>query len=291
VHYSFLDFSTLQKRQYYCHREVELNKRLAPQVYIDVWPVRKTLSSIKLGGESGSIVDYAVRMRKLDGNQQMDVLLRRNAVTSHSLSALASMIAEFHKSAAIISDTDGLSIQVKFNDLAMERDFLKETLGVDCINWINDTIRASDEFIDKYKLVIKRRVQSGFFRDGHGDLHARNIFLQPEPVIFDCIEFNDEYRQIDVLNEVAFLCMDLDNFERQDLSDQFIHIYNQFFPSMITEDDRKLFMYYKCYRANVRAKVNSLRAQSASDAEVRKKCLAETQRYLRLMRSYLPFFS
>ena len=127
---------------------------------------------------------------------------------------------------------------------------------------------------------------NGFFRDGHGDLHSRNIFLLPEPVIFDCIEFNDEYRQIDVLNDVAFLCMDLDAIARGDLSDVLITYYNKLFPSMETEAVRGLFIYYKGYRANVRAKVNSLRARSTQDDGHRSKALNEVKKYLLLMHSY-----
>ena len=82
--------------------------------------------------------------------------------------------------------------------------------------------------------MISTRLKEGFYRDGHGDLHSRNIFLLAEPVPFDCIEFNDDFRQIDVLNEVAFLCMDLEAFGRQDLSDCFLESYNALFPAIKT---------------------------------------------------------
>ncbi len=134
---------------------------------------------------------------------------------------------------------------------------------------------------------MERRLKSGFFRDCHGDLHTRNIFLLPEPQPFDCIEFNDDYRQIDTLNEVAFLCMDLDAMGRQDLSEVFIKHYNRLFTVMRNEEERKLFVYYKCYRANVRAKVNSLRARSTEDSIAKTKALAEARKYLFLMEGYI----
>ena len=112
------------------------------------------------------------------------------------------------------------------------------------------------------------------------------FFLLPEPVIFDCIEFNDEYRQIDVLNEVAFLCMDLDALERRDLSDLFITSYNELFQTLRTKEDKQLFIYYKGFRANVRAKVNSLRARSSQDEGQCRKTLNEVEKYLLLMHSY-----
>ncbi|HEX5168512.1 MAG TPA: hypothetical protein VFW11_05020, partial [Cyclobacteriaceae bacterium] len=98
---------------------------------------------------------------------------------------------------------------------------------------------------------------------------------------------NDDYREIDVLNEVAFLCMDLDASERPDLSELFINTYNSILPAMTSEGDSQLFIYYKCYRANVRAKVSSLRAKSAIDVHIRRFALDETARYLHLMNQYL----
>jgi aminoglycoside phosphotransferase family enzyme len=269
---------------------VELNRRLAPEVYIDVLPVRKINFSFQFGGEDGVIVDYAVRMKKLDNDRQMDTLLSKNKVTTHNIRALASTIANFHKTTKIVSESAVFSIQNKFNDLQKQKDFLKKKLGADCDFWITDAISASDEFLSNNKDMLDERLQAGFLRDCHGDLHTRNIFLLPEPVVFDCIEFNDEYREIDVLNEVAFLCMDLDAFDGQDLSDFFIQTYNEFFPSIRNEADRKLFIYYKCYRANIRAKVNSLRAESATNEELQKQSLSEAYRYLHLMNSYVPLF-
>ena len=141
--------------------------------------------------------------------------------------------------------------------------------------------------MERNKGLLAQRLNAGYFRDCHGDLHSRNIFLLPDPQPFDCIEFNDDIRQIDVLNEVAFLCMDLDAFDRKDLSDLFIEYYNQFFPTMMTDADRRLFVYYKSYRANIRAKVNSLRARSAAGSVEKAKSLSAVSKYLELMDSYL----
>jgi aminoglycoside phosphotransferase family enzyme len=98
-----------------------------------------------------------------------------------------------------------------------------------CSTLIEKAIKISDNFIEHSQPVFQRRMQKGFVRDCHGDLHSRNIFLLSEPQPFDCIEFNDEFRAIDVLNEIAFLCMDLEAFGRRDLADLFLENYNQFF--------------------------------------------------------------
>jgi uncharacterized protein len=91
--------------------------------------------------------------------------------------------------------------------------------------------------------LLAARLRKGFYRDCHGDLHSRNIFLLPALLPFDCIEFNNDFRQIDVLNEVAFLCMGLDAFGRKDLSTLFIDYYNRLFPAIKTNKDRTLFLF------------------------------------------------
>jgi hypothetical protein len=287
VYYSFLDFSTLELRKLFCQREIELNKRLTDHVYIDVQPVVEWQDSYIIGGNEGTKIDYAVKMHKLDRNKQMDILLLQQKVTGHNMQQLAEKIAFFHKKAAIIYKKDILDIQEKFNDLEGESAFLGGQLGKKCSDSIKLAIEISDAFMEKNKELLHARLKAGFFRDCHGDLHSRNIFLLPEPVPFDCIEFNDDFRQIDVLNEVAFLCMDLDAFGRQDLSALFIDYYNNFFPAMKTKEDRSLFIYYKSYRANIRAKVNSLRAKSAAEEDEKTKAISAAEKYLALMESYM----
>src|SRR5690606_40883587 len=133
-------------------------------------------------------------------------------------------------------------------------------------NMLEHTLKKSDEFVLDNRRLLEDRIEDGFHRDGHGDLHSRNIFLLDEPVIFDCIEFNDEYRQVDVLNEVAFLCMDLDVFGRSDLARTFIEAYTARFAAISSVRDVALYHYYKCYLANIRTKFNSLNAQHANDS-------------------------
>lgn len=287
IHYSFLDFSTLELRKFYCEREVELNKRLAPDIYIDVLPVRKLDNSFRIGSGEGEIIDYAVRLKRLDSGRQMDVLLRENRVYRSDILNLAISVAAFHQQAEVVHNKDVVDLSAKFNDLLHEKDFLKSELGFYCSGLINNAIIKSDAFTKMHIHLLQARQRSGWFRDCHGDLHTRNIFLLPRPVIFDCIEFNDDYRQIDVLNEVAFLCMDLDAAERPDLSELFINTYNSVLSAMKTEEESKLFIYYKCYRANVRAKVSSLRAKSAMDTNLKRISIDETARYLHLMNHYL----
>jgi aminoglycoside phosphotransferase family enzyme len=226
-------------------------------------------------------------MRKLDSRKQMNALLLKNKVTASDIHNLAQKIASFHQETEIIHNSDFLDLQQKFNDLSAEQDYLREHLSMESSAIIGRAIGISDAFIERNKALLAARSNAGFFRDGHGDLHSRNIFLLPAPQVFDCIEFNDNFRRIDILNEVAFLCMDLDAFGRPDLSDLFLNCYNHLFPSMRTEEDRRVFIYYKSYRSNIRAKVNSLRARDVKNEAQRILILSEADKYLRLMEHYL----
>ena len=217
----------------------------------------------------------------------MDQLLIKKQVTQSDIKSLAEKIANFHRRTEIIYKKEVLKIREDFNDLAQQKEFLSEKLGEKYRKIIEHAVSVSDSFIEKSKGLLAARLREGFYRDCHGDLHSRNIFLLPAPVPFDCIEFNDNFRQIDVLNEVAFLCMDLDAFDRKDLSDLFIDDYNHFFSAMRTSEERNLFVYYKSYRANVRAKVNSLRAKSAANKTDENRALADAEKYLQLMDHYL----
>ncbi len=286
IRYSFLDFSTIEKRKYYCEREIELNKRLTDNIYLDVQRVGEISGKFFIGDGNREVVDYVVRMRKLDRDKQMDKLLLNNKVSATDMQNLAEKIASFHKNTEIIYQKDIFDVQKKFIDLSGEMEYLRDHLNIGSSVIIDHAIDTSNIYIEKNKELLEARLKAGFFRDCHGDLHSRNIFLLPSPQPFDCIEFNDDYRQIDVLNEIAFLCMDLDAFGRRDLSDLFLAYYNNLFPSIKTEADHKLFIYYKSYRSNIRAKVNSLRARDAKNDAERKLILTEVDKYLRLMDGY-----
>lgn len=287
IKYSFLDFSTLELRKHFCERELELNQRFSENIYLEVLPIYLSQRHFIIGGNEGTLVDYALKMRKLDPKRQMDVLVKEGKVNEKDIGNLADSIVYFHKSTKIIRKKNVLDVKEKFNDLGLEKKFISKQLGSEYGKCIDRAIKASDTFLKENEPLLLARLRSGFFRDCHGDLHTRNIFLLPEPQPFDCIEFNDDYREIDVLNEVAFLCMDLDALDRKDLSDFFIDNYNLLFHAMRTEAERKLFVYFKSYRANVRAKVNSLRARSAKDDCDRQEAFSEVKKYLDLMENYL----
>lgn len=287
VLYSFLNFSTIALRKHFCEREIELNRRLSKDLYLEVVPVMASNGYYSIGKQEGDVIDYAVKMRKLDPEKQMDVLLAKNKVGLMDIKNLAKRIVAFHSDAKVTYKKDVLDLKTEFNELDTVKKYLSENTDLNTCNRIDNAIEKSNIFLNSNTDLLEKRLRSGFFRDCHGDLHTRNIFLLPTPQPFDCIEFNDDYRQIDVLNEIAFLCMDLDALHRKDLSNLFIKHYNLLFPVMRNKSETKLFIYYKSYRANVRAKVNSLRASSQPDHASKMNALKEVEKYLSLMESYL----
>lgn len=284
---SFLDFSTLTKRKECCKRELLLNRRFA-DIYLNVLPIKKDGDRWHIGGTTGKVVDYAVQMKRLASAKKMDTMLRlRQARKSHII-ALANTIASFHRKAKVIqSPFSSARMQSLFNDLETTQPFLTLQFGTKYSSLVTDAIAWSNEFLRNYAWRFQQRIDQGYKRDVHGDLHSGNIFLYRKPVIFDCIEFNDEFRQIDVLNEVAFLCMDLDTFGNKDLSSLFLSSYLDQFSCMPEKEDQQLLRYFKCYRANVRLKVHALAAEQEGSGRVFKHHVANTKVYLELIQKEL----
>ena len=287
VNYGFLDFSTLEKRNYYCKQEVLLNRRLVDNIYLGVVPVINNNGKFEILKDlKEEAIDYAVMMHKMDNDKRMDNMLKRGEVSERHMESIAEVLVKFHKKAPVIYKTDPFNVQHNFNDILKEKSFLSKELGAVASGQIDNALIVSGEFIQSHEILFKKRAEFGFIRDVHGDLHSRNIFLYNEPLIFDCIEFNDDIRQIDILSELAFFCMDLEAFGYSNLSEYFIRYYNQIFQVMNLATEKMLFIYYKAYRANVRAKVNALRAKEASGKN-RKLILLECSKYLSLMSNYI----
>lgn len=286
MQYSFLNFSSISKRKYYCEQEILLNRRLS-DIYLDVLPVKQTVNKLFIGEGKGQVIGYTVRMKRLQIAKQMNHMLERKQVNEIQINVLAKKIALFHRDTDIIYNPfNDSQAKTEFNDILTVLDWVKINLKNRYADLIEKAVRNSNTFLDQNKQFIKNRIKAGFWRDVHGDLHSKNIFLYKDPIIFDCIEFNDAFRQIDVLNEVAFFCMDLEAFQCTDLSKQFMKTYLEFFPCMKTRQEECLFTYYKSYRANVRAKVNALRAMQATDPSVINKYIKEINKYLNLMDQY-----
>ncbi len=124
IMYSFLDFSTLEKRRFFCERELELNRRFSKNIYLEVLPIYERDGYYEIGGQAGEAMDYTLKMRKLDSERQMDVLLSKNKVNESDITILAERIAEFHKNTKSIHEKNELYIREKFNNLDLLKEFI-----------------------------------------------------------------------------------------------------------------------------------------------------------------------
>lgn len=284
---SFLDFSTLAKRKKYCFRELQLNQRFSP-IYLAVLPVRQAGASWIIGKGDGKAVEYAVQMKRMMLTKRMDKLLERKKVSRRDIQSLASSIASFHSRAEVVKTPFSLAKAKRaFNDIRSIMALSGAHLGKEYALVVKRSMAWSDVFLKKHARRIRERISMGFYRDIHGDLHSGNIFLYKNPILFDCIEFNDAYRRIDVINEIGFFCMDLEAFKQARLSQMFQREYHRAFPCFQTAEDERLFVYYKCYRANVRAKVHALAAIQAHDVDSYQHHVNAWQTYLALIANYI----
>jgi len=253
VDFGFMDFSTLAKRQYFCEQELKLNRRLAPAIYLDVLPVYQHGETSNLSGP-GEVVDYCLKMAQFDQSGLFDLKLLHGKLEARWMDDLALDVARFHAQVQINNDSgfdhttllarhinDNLAIAAQHIGSAIESSLL-ETLRI----FSNSTLREQ-------QAALKQRQRERHIRHCHGDLHFRNITLiDGKPTLFDCIEFNDAYRIIDTMNDVAFLVMDCDAHGISDLGMRFLSRYLEYCNDY---DGLILLPLYLFYRASVRGKV------------------------------------
>ncbi len=286
VDLGYLDYTTLEKRQFFCHQEVELNRRLCPDVYLSVVPITQEKGNILIGGR-GEAIEYAVKMRRLPQEAMMDVLLTNNQVSTEMVASVAKKLADFHHraetNATIITfgDLDTVIQNTEENFTQTEK-YIGITISRDGYQRIRD---YTDSFTSNNAPLFHQRVADRRIRDCHGDLHAAHVCFTNGICIYDCIEFNDRFRYCDVASEVAFLAMDLDHYRRADLSRSFVSAY------VAQSKDRgllKLLNFYKCYRAYVRGKVESFKLDDPHISDEEKaRVLAVAKSYFDLAQSYV----
>ena len=255
VDLGFLDYTTLEKRLFFCRQEVELNRRLCPDIYLEVVPIVNRGGQMYLGGK-GKAIEYAVKMKQLPADRMMDKLLPQDLATEEMLARVADKLAAFHGKAATGPEISAYgkieAIRINTDENFAQTEKYKDiTIPAHNYQQIKD---YSENFLVANKSLFTKRTKDGRIRDCHGDLHAAHVCVTDGICIYDCIEFNDRFRYGDVASEVAFLAMDLDRFQRADLSQAFVAAYVK-----LSQDEEllKLLNFYKCYRAYVRGKVCS----------------------------------
>ena len=273
----FLDFTTLEQRRHACDEELRLNRRLAPEIYLQRIAITGTPDDPTVGGD-GPLLDWAVQMRRFDDDRLYDRLLERGELTASELDAVAAQLAAFHDQAAVADAASPWGTPAAIAEPTMDNFAqLRELLGTDrrvehLADWTQGQLEALAPLMEERRAL-------GRVRECHGDLHLGNIVdCNGRPVIFDGIEFSPALRWIDVSSEVAFLDMDLRSRQRPDLAARFI---NSYFEHTGDYPGARLLAFYRAYRALVRAKVSGLRMRNTcADAESHEHARTAMERYL-----------
>ena len=288
--FGFLDFTTLEKRRRACQDEVRLNTRLAPQVYLDVVPVCADKEKYRLADaacKDDEPVEYAVRMRRLPQDGLLDRLAAHGKLARAHLSDIARQIARFHASAERGPDIerygtlDSVAYPVRQNFEQTEK-YIGISIGREQHTRLRD---YSEGFLRDHAALFAARVTEHRIVDGHGDLHLRNMCLHDgRVVIFDCVEFNQAFRAGDVMNDIAFLTMDMDARGLPALGNDFLNEYLEW-----TQDYAGLALldFYQIYRAYVRGKVTSFLMDATPDPVRREAARREAEEYFGLAERYL----
>ena len=285
VNLGFVDFSTIERRRHFCREELRLNSRGAPDVYLEVVGICRSGDTFELGGSDE--VDYAVKMRQLPEDGMFDQMLECGGLALSDVEELARRIAEYHAAAptdARVSEfgRPGRIRQVIEDNYAQTRRFIGQSLTQDQF----DRIKAfTDGYFESSAGLFDERRRDGFVRECHGDLHLANVCRWNDRIVlFDCIEFNDSFRCIDVIQDAAFTAMDLQARGRPEFSTQFVNRYAEH-----TGDWEGLALLppYLCRHAYVRGKVNALlTTEPEVSADARESAARKASHYFALAAQY-----
>lgn len=285
VKFGFLDFSTLEKRLFFCQEELRLNRRLAPSLYLGLVPITGTPQHPQMDG-AGIPIEYAVKMRQFPSGRLFSGLAERKAIADSELDHLVKKIADFHLS---IEKADELSpyghpqsIKHWFDEnFTCIEPLLHEPYQLAELHEIRSWGEAEWQ---RKSGLFRGRLKQGFVRECHGDLHLGNITLiDGQPVMFDCIEFNPELRWIDVINEMAFLVLDLIHYG---LEKQAYRLFNRYLQLTGDYGGIGVLRFYLIYRAMVRAKLALLRGLQKNQ-DLWQEALNDHQRYVNLALGFI----
>lgn len=286
VSLGFLDFSTLDMRRHFCEQELLLNRRLCPDIYEAVVPISEVDGRFFLDDDR-SVVEYAVRMRRLSGGAFANELTDEGTLSVEDLDRVAARLANFYAEEAATPDMARWGRPAKLA-ISIDENFEQtHTFAGSLISMpAYDILRGyAKRFFTTHARLLNERRAGGCILDCHGDLHLEHVYLTRDRVcIYDCIEFNERFRTIDVANDIAFLCMDLDFHDRPDLS---AYVAEQLADRLQDPDILRLLDFYKCYRAIVRAKVEGIRSRDEDvDDDERAASTARARAYFQLAVRY-----
>jgi aminoglycoside phosphotransferase family enzyme/predicted kinase len=285
VDLGFLDFTTLDRRRFYCEEELRLNRRLASPLYLAVVSITGTIHAPRLGGQ-GPVIDYAVKMRQFPQEAQLDRLVGRGDLRVEQLDALAVELAAFHQRAerapadSPFGTPERIARPMREN-FEQIQPHLEDPARLDQ----HRRLRAwSEADHAAHRDAFVRRKAGGLVRECHGDLHLANMVVwEGAIVIFDCLEFDESLRWIDVMSDLAFVTMDLAHCGRPEWANRLLNA------SLEESGDYaglSVLRSYQVYRAMVRAKVALLRRQQSTDDDDRRRLWEDSCGYADLAERY-----
>ncbi len=284
VRYEFLDFSTLSARYQDCQAELQLNRRLAPQVYLDVVPLIVNASGkLQLGGD-GKIVDYLVKMLRLSADDMLDVAIKKGTVKGTDLIQVVQQLVHFYRTLPPVnlSAADYLfTLKSDLQTTLQELTLYANGLPGDLVNYLITELLA---FVQAESDIFDSRICQGKIVEGHGDLRPEHICLKPEVAIIDCLEFNQSLRVLDCADELAFLALECERLGAAWAGNQILTLYcraAQDFPP------ERLSRFYKAYRACLRAKLAIWHMKEPGRLEV-SDWFERARTYLHLAEKFLP---
>jgi len=259
----FLDFSSLERRKYFCDEELRLNRRWAAELYLNVVPICGSFEKPLVGG-TGSPIEYAVKMLQFPQSAQLDAQLDAGLLNDADMIELAEMIARQHSMATVCTQPSAeLAFESVRHPMLQNLEHLKQHISRNELqrlsSWTGKNLRA-------LQTSLIQRQKDGFIRECHGDLHLRNLVrLRSGIAAFDCVEFSADLRNIDVISDVSFLVMDLIARERQDLAYLFT---NRYLECSGDYNGMSVFGLYYVYHALIRAKIAAIRSiERTAEAE------------------------
>ena len=277
VRFEFLDFSSLTLREQACREELRINRRLAPNVYIDVVPITVRGHQLKLG-PPGQVVDWVVKMRRLPADQALDRLIKLRSVKNSDVEWIAQTLSEFYQQLPPVPlKTDdyleNIARHVRGNEVELLQ--ARHDLDAESVERVHEAQRLLLALAPE---ILESRVLDGRIVEGHGDLRPEHVYLTLQPVIIDGIEFNREYRILDVADELSFFAMECAKLDAAWIGQ---HVLDRYRACAGDNPPATLIAFYKAYRACVRAKVSALRAEQLAGQPTRD-ALADARRYLNL---------
>jgi uncharacterized protein len=227
VNFGFLDYSTLEKRQHFCQEELRLNQRGAGELYLEVLPITLVGEEYHLGG-TGEPVEYVLKMRQFPQEALLSALFAQGKLNEAHLEELGRVVAEYHAKTEtndyIRSFGEVAQVKAAFDENYEQTE--KYIGGPQTQKQFDETKAYTERFFAERSQLFASRMQNNYIRECHGDLHLRNIALWHDKImLFDCIEFNEPFRFVDVMFDIAYAVMDLEAQQRQDLSNAYLNTY------------------------------------------------------------------